>query len=48
VPKSDTQLRDAVQKTLQSLIADGTYKQILDKYGESSLAVTSAQLNQGT
>ena len=47
VPKDDTQLRDAVQKALQSLIDDGTYKQILDKYGEGSLAVTSAQLNQG-
>jgi len=47
VPKTDTQLRDAVQKALQSLIVDGTYKQILDKYGEGSLAVTSAQINQG-
>jgi polar amino acid transport system substrate-binding protein len=47
VLKSNTQLRDAVQKGLQSLIADGTYKSILDKYGESSLAVTSAQINQG-
>ena len=47
VPKTDTQLRDAVQKSLQSLIDDGTYTQILNKYGESSLAVTSAQLNQG-
>ena len=47
VPKTDTQLRDAVQKSLQSLIADGTYKQILDKYGEGSLAVTSALINQG-
>jgi len=47
VPKDDTQLRDAVQKALQSLIDDGTYKQVLDKYGEGSLAVTSAQLNQG-
>ena len=47
VPKTDTQLRDAVQKSLQSLIDDGTYAQILNKYGESSLAVTSAQLNQG-
>jgi len=47
IPKSDTQLRDAVQKSLQSLIADGTYKQILDKYGESALGVTSAQINQG-
>ena len=42
VPKTDPQLRDAVQKALQSLIADGTYASILNKYGESTLAVTSA------
>jgi polar amino acid transport system substrate-binding protein len=47
VPKTDTQLRDAVQKALQALITDGTYGQILNKYGESSLAVTSALVNQG-
>ena len=47
VPKTDTQLRDAVQKALQALITDGTYAQILNKYGESSLAVTSALVNQG-
>jgi polar amino acid transport system substrate-binding protein len=47
IPKTDPQLRDAVQKALQSLIADGTYASILNKYGESTLAVTSAQLNQG-
>ena len=47
IPKTDPQLRDAVQKALQSLIADGTYLQILNKYGESSLAVSSALLNQG-
>jgi polar amino acid transport system substrate-binding protein len=47
VPKNDTQLRDAVQKSLQSLIDDGTYAKILAKYGESSLAVTSALINQG-
>jgi polar amino acid transport system substrate-binding protein len=45
--KNNPQLRDAVQKALQSLINDGTYKQVLDKYGEGTLAVTSAQLNQG-
>jgi polar amino acid transport system substrate-binding protein len=47
IPKDDSQLRDAVQKALQSLIDDGTYLQVLDKYGESSLAVTSAEINQG-
>ena len=47
VPKTDTQLRDAVQKALQALITDGTYAQILNKYDEGSLAVTSALVNQG-
>jgi len=47
IPKTNTQLRDAVQKSLQSLIDDGTYMQILNKYGEGSLAVNSAQINQG-
>ncbi len=47
VPKTDTQLRDAVQKALQALITDGTYGQILNKYNEASLAVTSALVNQG-
>jgi polar amino acid transport system substrate-binding protein len=44
--KTNTQLRDAYQKALQALIDDGTYKQIIDKYG--LLPVTSAQVNQGT
>jgi polar amino acid transport system substrate-binding protein len=47
VPKTNTQLRDAVQKSLQALIDDGTYGKILEKYGESGLAVSSAQINQG-
>jgi polar amino acid transport system substrate-binding protein len=47
IPKDDTQLRDAVQKALQSLIDDGTYAKILDKYGEAGLAVNSAEINQG-
>ena len=36
-----------MQKALQSLIDDGTYQQVLDKYGEGTLAVTSALINQG-
>jgi polar amino acid transport system substrate-binding protein len=44
--KTNTQLRDAFQKALQALIDDGTYKQIIDKYG--LLPVPSAQINQGT
>jgi polar amino acid transport system substrate-binding protein len=46
VLKENTQLRDALQKALQALIDDGTYKKIIDHYG--LLPVTSAQINQGT
>jgi polar amino acid transport system substrate-binding protein len=41
----NTQLIDTVQKALQALIDDGTYKKIIDKYG--LLPVNSAQINQG-
>lgn len=43
--KSNTQLRDTLQKALQSLIDDGTYKTIVDHWGV--VAVKSAQVNQG-
>lgn len=46
VLKSNTGLRDAIQKALQALIDDGTYKTIIDHYG--LLPVASAQINQGT
>ena len=45
VIKTNTGLRDAMQKALQALIADGTYAKILDKYGEASVAVTSVTIN---
>jgi polar amino acid transport system substrate-binding protein len=46
VLKSNTGLRDTIQKALQALIDDGTYKTIIDHYG--LIPVTSAQINQGT
>jgi polar amino acid transport system substrate-binding protein len=45
VLKSNTQLRDALQKALQALIDEGVLKQIADHWGP--VAVTSAQINQG-
>jgi polar amino acid transport system substrate-binding protein len=42
---TNTQLIDTVQKALQALIDDGSYKQIVAKYG--LLPVSSAQINQG-
>ena len=47
VAKSNTALRDALQKSLDALIADGTYRQILEKHGVESGAVTSATINGG-
>jgi polar amino acid transport system substrate-binding protein len=41
----NTQLIDTVQKALQGLIDDGTYKKIIDTYG--LLPVNSAQVNAG-
>jgi polar amino acid transport system substrate-binding protein len=45
VLKSNTQLRDAVQKALQALIDDGTYKTIITHYGP--VPVQSAEINKG-
>jgi polar amino acid transport system substrate-binding protein len=47
VAKDNTALRDALQKSLDALIADGTYGKILAKYGVESGAVKSATINGG-
>ena len=47
VAKSNTQLRDTLQKSLNALIADGTYRKILEKHGVESGAVSSATINGG-
>jgi polar amino acid transport system substrate-binding protein len=47
VAKSNTQLRDALQKSLNALIANGTYRKILEKHGIESGAVTAATINGG-
>ncbi|TDE39493.1 ABC transporter substrate-binding protein [Nonomuraea mesophila] len=47
VPKSDPELLKAIQKALQALMDDGTYQQILTKYGVQSIALTKAEINQG-
>jgi polar amino acid transport system substrate-binding protein len=48
VRKTDTQLRDAIQKAVQTLIDNGTYKRILEKYDVVDGAVTQATINGGT
>lgn len=45
IPKDKTQLRDAIQAALQSLIDDGTYGQILAKWGMEAIAEPEAMIN---
>ena len=47
VAKTNTKLRDELQESLNALIADGTYRKILEKHGVESDAVTSATINGG-
>jgi polar amino acid transport system substrate-binding protein len=47
VPKSNPQLRDALKKSLDALIADGTYRSILKKYDLEASAVETAEINGG-
>ena len=47
VAKANTALRDALKRSLDALIADGTYRKILEKHGVESGAVTSATINGG-
>ncbi|WP_315927234.1 ABC transporter substrate-binding protein [Mesorhizobium sp. SP-1A] len=45
--KGSTQLRDAVQATLEAMKADGAYEKILDRYGLKEAAVDSFTVNAG-
>ena len=44
VPKDKNDLRDAVATALKSIMADGTYEQILDKYGLADGALESSDV----
>ncbi|PFG43360.1 amino acid ABC transporter substrate-binding protein (PAAT family) [Isoptericola jiangsuensis] len=48
IAKSATGLPEAVQAALQTLIDDGTYEVILDKYGLTGIAVDEATINGAT
>ncbi|TDD54070.1 ABC transporter substrate-binding protein [Nonomuraea terrae] len=48
VAKSDGELRTALQQALQALMDEGTYLKILAKYGVEDIALTKAEINQGT
>ncbi|HUR50605.1 MAG TPA: ABC transporter substrate-binding protein [Mycobacteriales bacterium] len=47
VRKEDTQLRDALKKAVQTLIDNGTYQRILEKYDVTDGAVKTATINGG-
>lgn len=47
VAKSNAALRDELEKALDALIADGTYRKILEKHGVESGAIASATINGG-
>ena len=44
-PKDSTQLRDAIQATLQAMMDDGTYLEIMKKYGVENTAIDTAKIN---
>ena len=46
--KANSQLRDAVHATLDALKADGTYTQILDRYGLKDAGVEEFKINGAT
>ncbi|WP_103347818.1 ABC transporter substrate-binding protein [Amycolatopsis sp. CA-128772] len=48
VSKTNTALRDSVQKALQALIADGTYGKILQAWGVEQGAIEKAAINGGS
>jgi polar amino acid transport system substrate-binding protein len=45
VPKTDPQLRDAIQATLQSMVDDGTYDAIFKKWGLTANEVKTITVN---
>jgi polar amino acid transport system substrate-binding protein len=45
VKKGETAFAQALQKAVQSLIDDGTYKKILDRWGVGQGAISNAQVN---
>ena len=47
VAKDNIALRDLLQKTLNAMIADGSYRKILEKHGVEGGAVKSATINAG-
>ena len=47
LPKGSGELANALQGAVQALIDDGTYAKILEKWGQTTGAVTTATINDG-
>jgi polar amino acid transport system substrate-binding protein len=47
IPKHDSETRTSLQSALQAVIADGTYDQILAKWGLQAFALRTAGVNSG-
>ena len=48
IPKTAGTLKDAIQAALTAMIADGSYKTILDKWGATDGAITTPAINGAT
>lgn len=47
IPKGSDQLAKAIQAAVQKIMGDGTYLEILKKYGQENNAITTATINGG-
>lgn len=45
--KTDTELRDAIAKAVDAIIADGSYAAVLEKWGIADFAVTATMIDAG-
>lgn len=48
VPKNDPQLLNAIKVGLQEVIANGTYKKILQQFGLTNIGITTVTVNHAT
>ncbi|MEU1127560.1 ABC transporter substrate-binding protein [Streptomyces sp. NPDC005899] len=47
VSKENTELRDVIKEAVDAIIADGSYKKVLDKWGAGTGAIDKAAINGG-
>lgn len=46
IPKKSTQLRDAILAAVKSMVADGTYGKILNKWGATNVSIGTPTINK--